>query len=364
MQTEKNLIWRIFSVIPFPFPCIESSMPIEPHPLTARFPHATAAFQVYFNPRCLDHDIGMPHPERPARLHAVLEGCQNLPLETPVGFSIPPPATRDAITRVHHLSYLQALEEACLKGEEYFMSADNPLAQDSFPAILASAGLGVALGQHLATGGAGFALTRPPGHHAGRDRAEGFCFLNQLALAVEEIRAHHPTARFLVVDIDIHHGNGIHYLYNHDPTVFFFSIHGSPAHLYPGTGFDSEQGIDDGEGYTRNITVEPGISGQAWLDQFHRGLQESLRHFTPDFLLVSAGFDAHEEDPYSFANVQDKHFLQVMRTLQNTANTHCQGRLGLTLEGGYSCPVLKRLLPACIEPLARGCPTAGTAKEG
>lgn len=311
-----------------------------------------AGFHVFYNPLCLEHDTGPNHPERRARLEAIFEGCRTLPPGTPVHFSTPPPVNRDAMLRAHDAAYLQGLQESCLSGQSHYMSPDNPLSEKSYQAILASGGLSVALGAHLAGGGAGFALNRPPGHHASRARAEGFCFLNNMALTVETLRARHPDARILVVDFDVHHGNGVQNIYLEDPAVYYYSIHGSPTELYPGTGFESERGVGKGEGFTRNVTVSRGTSGEEWLEKFKQGLRDSLLDFIPDFLLACAGFDAHAEDPFRFVQVQDRQFHTVLELLQEAAAHHCGGRLGFTLEGGYSTDVLRRLVPHYIQQTA------------
>lgn len=313
---------------------------------------ADAGFHVFYNPACLEHDTGPHHPERRARLEAVFGGCAQIPKVTPVHFTVPPPAGRGALVRAHDIGYLQRLEESCLRGDAYYMSSDNPLSEKSCEAILASAGLSAALGRHLSRGGAGFALNRPPGHHASRAKAEGFCFINNMAVTLETLRLEHPEARFLVVDFDVHHGNGVQNIYIEDSSVYYYSIHGSPLELYPGTGFESERGIGRGEGFTRNVTVSRGASGEEWLKIFKQGLEAALLDSIPDFLLVCAGFDAHTEDPFGFVRVEDGHYQTVLRLLHETAAHHCQGRLGFTLEGGYSTEVLSRLVPNYIQETA------------
>jgi acetoin utilization deacetylase AcuC-like enzyme len=323
------------------------------HALTQRFPAANSRLNVHFHPDCLLHEEPLGHPERPERLQAILDGCLTLDPTVPVSFVIPETATFEQLLLVHDKSYLQRLEEAT-HHQSTFMSPDNYLCPDSFDAIRAAAGCAIAAAGSLLSGTPAFALTRPPGHHAGRSTAEGFCFVNHIALAIETLRRSKPDARFLVVDFDIHHGNGIDQIYQRDDSVFYYSIHGNPAHIYPSTGFPDETGKDTGRGYTRNVTVDEGTSGDDWLQLFRSSLREVEKSFTPDYLLIGAGFDAHAEDPFSLAKLQDTHYLEVASDLKALANAHCHGRAAWFLEGGYSTTVLNRLVPKVIKQLAKG----------
>ena len=321
------------------------------HPLTDRFPEREGQFPVFFNPDCLLHEGHAGHPERPERLAAILDGCMELPEGTPVSFIIPPKATFDELLIAHNRNYLHRLEEAC-QHTSTFMSPDNYLCHDSFDAIVAAAGCAHASGLALERGVSSFALTRPPGHHAGCATAEGFCFINHVALAIETIRQSKPEARFLVVDFDVHHGNGIDRYYQRDDRVFYYSIHGNPAHIYPNSGFPEEVGIEKGHGFTRNVTVDEGTSGDDWLKLFHASLSSVEVDFVPDYLLVSAGFDAHEEDPFGLMNLRDDHYIETTRILKQLAAEHCGGKQAWFLEGGYSTNVLRRLVPKVIAELA------------
>ena len=219
--------------------------------------------------------------------------------------------------------------------------------------MLAAGGCALALAATLLDKGSGFALIRPPGHHASRKSAEGFCFINHVALAIETIRQKEPEATFLVVDFDVHHGNGIDFLYYADPRVFYYSLHGPPDHIFPNTGYVHETGRGAGKGYTRNISLPLGSSGEEWLRHFTVNLREFEGKTKPDYLLVSAGFDAHKDDPYGFMNVEDRHFLEAVGRLNAIAVEHCGGKIGFFLEGGYSATVLERLVPEVITLLAR-----------
>lgn len=320
--------------------------------LEQRFPFRKGQFQVFYHPDCLRHEVGEWHPEIPARLAAILEGCASLPPDLPVSFRVPPPADLPQLELVHEREYLLSLHASCRESATSFMSDDNRISVDTFRAVLAAGGCTLALADTLLDHGTGFALIRPPGHHAGRAVAEGFCFINHIALAIESIRRKDPDAAFLVVDFDVHHGNGIDHIYGDDPRVFYFSLHGEPDHIYPHTGRTQEQGHGPGLGYTRNITLPLASSGDDWLRHFEVNLCDVAQSFRPAYLLVGAGFDAHREDPYGVMNVEDRHFLTAVRLLKKTAVDYCAGRCGFFLEGGYSTTVLQRLVPEIIALLA------------
>jgi acetoin utilization deacetylase AcuC-like enzyme len=321
--------------------------------LSKRFPVKERPFQLLGHPDCILHQPIADHPESKERLKVIMEGLLKLDPALALDFNIPKPTNISGLKIVHDRNYLMYLEEACLKQAEYFISRDNHISENSFAAILAAGGLSQALGKHMAEGGSGFALTRPPGHHAGRSSAEGFCFINNLAIALENIRQKHQDARFLVVDFDVHHGNGINNIYEHDENVFYFSMHGSPSHIYPGTGWDHENGQGKAQGNHLNITLNLGTSGELWLEKFNENLKAISEKCKPNFLLVSAGFDAHLDDPFSIMKVEDHHYEQCINSLIETAEKYCEKRMGLFLEGGYSLDVLGRIIPAIVSQLVK-----------
>ncbi len=322
--------------------------------LEKKFPFKKEHFQVFCHPDCLLHLVGEDHPETPERLRSILRGCAGLPADLPVSFQVPQPARISQLELVHEKDYLLRFEACCLRLNPFFMSHDNHISLNTFRAVLAAGGCAVALAETLLEKGSGFALLRPPGHHASRKSAEGFCFVNHVALAIETIRQKEPEAAFLVVDFDVHHGNGIDFLYYDDPKVFYYSLHGAPDHIYPNTGYDHETGRGPGKGFTRNITLSLESSGDDWLRHFEVNLRDFEQKTRPDYLLVSAGFDAHKEDPFGVMNVDDHHFLEAVRQLKKIAADHCAGKVGFFLEGGYSTTVLERLVPAVIAVLATG----------
>lgn len=332
--------------------------------LTSRFPCREEFFQVFCHPDCLLHEVGADHPETPERLQSILRGCARLSPDLPISWQVPCPAQIEDLSRVHDPDYLARLERACGSGQPHFMSPDNQIGPQSFRAVLAAGGCALALAKTLLGQGAGIALIRPPGHHAGKKRAEGFCFINHTALVIETIRRHHPQAAFLVVDFDAHHGHGLNFLYYDDARVFYYSLHGEPEHIYPNTGYRQETGRGAATGCTCNITLPLDTSGDRWLQQFDVHLHSFEKKIHPDYLLVNAGFDAHQEDPFGVMNVGDIHFREAVKLLQAVADKYCRGRIGLLLEGGYSMTVLERLLPEIIVDLALARATAAAGPSG
>lgn len=320
--------------------------------LSKRFPIKNRPFRLLGHPNCLLHDPGKMHPESIARLDAILRGLLKLDARLPLDMEIPAPANLMDLKIVHTKNYLMYLEETCLKSESHFMSRDNPLSEFSLDSILASGGMSLAAANHLLKGGSCFCLTRPPGHHAGKENSEGFCFINHVALAIEKIRLSQPMARFLIVDFDVHHGNGIDSIYREDDKVFYFSLHGTPAHVYPGTGWEQDTGGKENPGSRLNIPLDLHTSGEAWIEKLREHLAVAAKKTQPDFLLVSAGFDAHIQDPFGLMDLQDEHYSQCIQLLIQTSHQYCLDRMGLFLEGGYSMDVLSRVVPKVIAQLA------------
>ncbi|WDE99292.1 histone deacetylase [Lentisphaera profundi] len=320
--------------------------------LSNLFPVKDKNFKVFYHSDCLEHEAFHEHPERPQRLAVILKACEDIDQQCPVSFEQAEPAKLKELGLVHSEDYLRSFESCVFSGKSYFMSADNYICDTSVDAVLAAAGQSIALAKKLMLGESGFALIRPPGHHASKEKAEGFCFVNNVALAVEQIRASQAEAKFLIVDFDVHHGNGTHALYREDPNVFYFSLHGNPDHIYPHSGYEEEQGRGDGTGYISNKPLAAGCSGEEWVRCLKDSLDEISQSFDFDYLLVSAGYDAHREDPYSIMKVDDQSYLEVTSYLHELAKTNCNSKLGFFLEGGYSLEVLARLIPASIELLA------------
>lgn len=197
-----------------------------------------------------------------------------------------------------------------------------------------------------------FCLTRPPGHHATKDRGMGFCILNHIAIAARHLQAAHSFKKILIIDFDVHHGNGTQDIFYQDPDVFYFSVH--QGGIYPGSGKPTERGEGKGEGTTLNVQLQKGESHLGALQAIRNQLRPAMEKFKPEFILVSAGFDAHENDPLGGLAYTDKGYGAITREIRSLAHDYSKNRLLFILEGGYGLPGLStsvvEVLKALLEP--------------
>jgi acetoin utilization deacetylase AcuC-like enzyme len=299
------------------------------------------------------------HPERPDRLAAALAGVADLHLgEDLVSLEVAT-ATRAQLTRVHDGAYLEELGVFCYEGGGN-LDQDTYATYDSFALAQLAAGAGLGVVAELARRGegVGFVAVRPPGHHALRDRAMGFCLLNNVAVVAADLVAR--GARVLVVDWDVHHGNGTQEIFWNDPDVLYVSTHQSP--LFPGSGHPREVGGPEARGRTLNVPVPPGATG----DVLRRALDEvaapAVADFAPDWVLVSAGFDAHRADPIADLALSAGDFADLATTVAGFAPS--PGRLAVFLEGGYDLGAVRASVAATLGALvdaafATESPTSG-----
>lgn len=298
------------------------------------------------HPACLDHDPGEYHPESPARLRAVLAAL-DAPEFAALERREAPAADPEDIARVHPRDFVEAML-AAIPAEGYAgIDADTILSPGSGEAALRAAGAAVAAVDAVIAGEArnAFCAVRPPGHHAEPNRAMGFCLFNNVAIGAARARAVHGLARVAVIDFDVHHGNGTQAAFERDRSLFYASTHQSP--LYPGTGARSERGV----GNIVNVPLPP-MSGSA---EFRRGVEVSilpaLDAFAPEFVMISAGFDAHRRDPLAQLMLVEDDYTWVTERLLDCAERHASGRLVSTLEGGYDLPALGASAAAHVRAL-------------
>jgi acetoin utilization deacetylase AcuC-like enzyme len=296
---------------------------------------------LYSHSACLNHDTGRGHPERIERLEVILNA-----LAAPEFRSLrrieAPQATPEQIARAHDRDYVDALLAAVPKSGFVRADADTVMSPGSGEAALRAAGAVVAAVDAVIGGEAdnAFCAVRPPGHHAERFRGMGFCFVNNVAVAAAHLIETLDYERVLIVDWDVHHGNGTQNIFYSDPQVFYYSSHQYP--FYPGTGAAFETGEGAGKGTTLNFPLPAG-SGDA---EFLAGIQEKLfpaaKNYRPEFIIISAGFDAHADDPLAGLQVTDEGFKEASRLVKKLAEEECGGRLVSVLEGGYDLEVLGR----------------------
>ncbi len=299
------------------------------------------------HPDYLLHTPPFEHPESPDRLVAIDEHLRRTGLIGSLVPVAPGEPSEDDVARVHDPDYLRRLELACRRGDLTLESEDTYLNKNSYGIALLAAAGAVAGADAVASGRVerAFCAVRPPGHHAGRAEGMGFCLLNNTAVAARYLQARHGVSRILIVDWDVHHGNGTQSLFLADPTVFFFSIHENPTFLYPGTGRRWEIGKGAGEGYTLNAPMAPGSGDAEYRLAFEQMLPPAMERFRPEFIIVSAGFDAHRDDPLADIQLTEEGFGFMSRFVADLSNAWCGGRIVSILEGGYE----RESLTQCTE---------------
>jgi len=301
----------------------------------------------FSHPSGLAHDMGGGHPECPGRLRAiesVLEDPKFNKLERREATA----ATHEVVLRAHPQSYLTALEQASPKTGLAALDSDTVMCPATLDAALHSAGAAVAAVDSVMSGEAdtAFVATRPPGHHAGVETPMGFCFLNNVAIAARHARAVHEAERVAIVDFDVHHGNGTQEIFWGEKDVLFCSTHQFP--YYPGTGGRNETGEHGG---IVNAPLFAGATGDAFAEAFADVILPRLRAFKPDFILISAGFDAHRDDPLGGLRLVERDFSEITKRLMEIADRFCKGRIASLLEGGYDLSALGLSAGAHIEAL-------------
>jgi len=305
---------------------------------------AMASTGFVFHPLCVEHDTGRGHPERPDRLRAVLARLEASGLAAELDRREPRAAREEELLRVHDPEHVARVRSACTRAP-CALDGDTSVSAASYDAALCAAG-GVLEACERVLSGAwhnAFCAVRPPGHHAERERAMGFCLFNNVSAAAAALRAQHGLERVAILDWDVHHGNGTQHLFERDPAVFYASLHQWP--LYPGTGAASERGIGPGEGATRNCPLPPGSGDGEWLAALEDELLPELEAFRPEFVLLSAGFDAHRLDPLSGTCLSERGYAEMTARMLALARQVAHGRLVSVLEGGYHLEALA----SCVE---------------
>jgi acetoin utilization deacetylase AcuC-like enzyme len=307
---------------------------------------------LYFNERMIDHNPGRDHPESPERLRSIRQSL----LESPI------PGTRwldgraasvKECAQVHHQSHVDLIEQS--RGKHARLDADTVLSPASVDAAYLSVGAGIQAVDSLVDGGSNrcFVLARPPGHHAEADRAMGFCLFNNIAIAAAHA-IKRGCQRVMIIDWDVHHGNGSQHSFYDRNDVLVFNTHQFP--FYPGTGRASEIGERDGQGFTINCPMPAQLGDGDFQKIYSELLIPVAEAYKPDLVLVSAGFDGHRRDPLGAMNVSDEGYAHLCGLVCEIADRYADGRLALFLEGGYDLQGLTGSVRSCIEVLTGSTP--------
>ena len=302
--------------------------------------------RLYTHPVCMEHSGGRHHPESPERLKAVLAA-----LEAPAFAALQrqeaPPATDAQIARVHPQAYIDKIVELAPAEGLVRLDADTAMSPASLEAARRAAGA-VCAAVDAVMGGEirnAFCAVRPPGHHAEPTRPMGFCIFNSIAVGALHARVVHGLRRIAVIDFDVHHGNGTEATFRADAELVYVSTHQSP--LYPGTGAFSDRGV----GNIFNAPLPPFSGSEAFREAFSGMLLPALRTFEPEFLLISAGFDAHKNDPLANLELVEDDYAWITAELMALAERHAEGRVVSTLEGGYNLEALAASAAAHVTTL-------------
>ena len=302
---------------------------------------------LFASERFVEHQTPPGHPEAPERAE-VMDRVAARWRAKGGAVAAPRPATHQALARVHDATYLDRI--AATAGRATALDPDTFTSPSTYEIALLAAGAAVdAVSLTMGGGGSALALVRPPGHHAERARAMGFCFYNNVAVAAAHARAA-GASRVSIVDYDVHHGNGTQHMFERDASVLYVSMHQHP--FYPGTGGADEIGKGPGEGFTVNAPLEVGAVDEDYRLVFAELVLPVLRQFAPDVLLVSAGFDAHERDPLGGMRLTTEVFAAMTAELRQVADECASGRLALVVEGGYDLQAFDDSLSAVVDVLA------------
>lgn len=300
------------------------------------------------------HDTGVDHPERPARLDAAVAGVDRAGLASTILRNVDVhPETGRIIHKVHSAAYERELQDAVTSGYRFFHSIDNPISGSSFAAARAAVATSLAAAGDIWERGESrraFVIARPPGHHAERLEAMGFCFFNTIACVAERLRELPGIERVFIFDFDVHHGNGTQHLFEDREDVYYASIHRYP--FYPGTGAATETGIDAGRGTTLNIPMPGGTGDAAYQRATEERIVRAIDDYRPNAILLSAGFDAHRRDPLGGMTVTEHAFGEITRRVVECAERWCDGRVLSLLEGGYDLEGLAASTAEHVKALA------------
>ncbi|MBU0529128.1 histone deacetylase [bacterium] len=293
-----------------------------------------------------NHITGPGFPESPERLDAIINHLESTGMIHELDVFEPNRKDKDICKLVHDVEYITRVRQACELGAPLVDTADNPISKDSYDtALLAAGGITEAV-DRVFSGVANNAmvLLRPPGHHAEKDRAMGFCLFNNVAIAARYAQQNYEVEKVAIIDFDVHHGNGTQHIFESDPTVMYVSLHQYP--FYPGTGSADETGSGSAKGTTINYPLNAGAGDDEFIDIFNNSVSDKIIKYNPDLIIVSAGFDAHVDDPIGGLRVTTEGYHIISKTISKLAGEVCDGKIISSLEGGYNLRALAESVEA------------------
>lgn len=307
-----------------------------------------------YDARFLEHDTGPHHPERPERLASTMAHLESDPWFADLRQFDARLARTEEIESTHSIKYIRRVGRACAEGAPFIDTTDVTVSAASCDVAALAAGTPLTLGDAICNREIdnGFALIRPPGHHAETEMAMGFCLFNNVAILARYLQRVHGLNKIAIVDWDVHHGNGTQHLFEEDPSVLYVSVHQYP--YYPGTGAASESGIGRGQGATLNCPLPAGATDSDYEGVFTTEILPKLSAFKPEFVIISAGFDAHLDDPLADMRLTTEFYAWMTQRLLEIADQHAAGRLLSVLEGGYHLTRLAETVAVHLEGLATG----------
>lgn len=298
-----------------------------------------------------DHITGPGFPESPERLDAIINHLELSGLIKELDVVEPIRKDKNFCKLVHDNEYITRVRQACELGAPIVDTGDNPISKNSYDtALLAVGGITEAV-DRVFTGKANnaMALLRPPGHHAEKGMAMGFCLFNNVAIAARYAQQNYEVEKVAIIDFDVHHGNGTQHIFESDPTVMYVSLHQYP--FYPGSGSADEMGSGNAKGTTINYPLKAGVGDKEFIDIFNDSLSDKVLKYNPDLIIVSAGFDAHMDDPIGGLRVTTEGYHNMSKTITKIAGEVCGGKIISSLEGGYNLKALAESVAAHLKAL-------------
>jgi acetoin utilization deacetylase AcuC-like enzyme/formylglycine-generating enzyme required for sulfatase activity len=333
------------------FRCVRSAPSLHPQASLEGATHEGRRTALVYDDIYLEHQTSPGHPESPERLKAIIRRLEAGGLYPRLVHLAAKPASQEQLETVHSSLYIERVRLSCRDGESYLDSLDVPIGPRSYEAAVMAAGGVIVAADAVAKGQVtnAFCAVRPPGHHARRNEAMGFCIFNNVAIATRYVQREHRLSKVLIVDWDVHHGNGTQETFYDDPNVLYFSTHQWP--FYPGTGSTSEKGSDKGLNHTINVPLRAGSGDDELIEAFEKRLRPAAMAFSPQFIFISAGFDAIDRDTLAQMKVTTEGFARLTRIVKDIADTCCQGRIVSVLEGGYALDGLAQAVATHIRVL-------------